>query len=518
MKHFDDRLKSLSDAAHRIVPRIKRGIEKESLRITSEGHLSQKPHPNELGSALTHPYITTDYSEALLELVTPTYYSISEMLTHLEMLHKVVYHHIDDELLWVNSLPCLLSNEDTIPIARFGTSNVGRMKHVYRRGLGLRYGRKMQVIAGLHYNFSVPEDFWGVIGSGSGDTDKSAISNAYMAGTRNFHRYCWLIFYLFGASPAACRSFFDDTDSVSLSTISTHTLYGEYATSLRMSNFGYRNPVQSEIRIDHNSIEGYIDTLSKVISQPFPKYQAFGVSVDGDYLQLNANLLQIENEYYSVIRPKRRTKPLEKPTAALRDRGIEYLEVRCLDLDPFSPIGISDQQARFMDLFLIFCLLNPDAPMREDHPEIIAANKDKVVLQGRDPKLLLHQNGSSISLTDWGLTLLEQLESVAAIFDDALGCSAYQSALENERIKLNNPDETPSARIVKELIDTEEPFFSFAMCKADQAMHSIVSSELSPEEIERYRKFAVESVERQRAIENADEIDFDTFLSQYFSQ
>ncbi len=515
---FEDRLKQLSDAADNIIPRIKRGIEKESLRITPDGHLSPLTHPNKLGSALTHPYITTDYSEALLELVTPTYYSIDEMLQHLEELHKIVYFHIGEEMLWVNSLPCLLSDEDSIPIAQYGTSNIGHLKHVYRRGLGLRYGRKMQVIAGLHYNFSVPDSFWSALDIVSTDQDFYAVSNAYMAGTRNFLHHCWLLFYLFGASPAACRSFFNGTSPINLKKIDTHTLYGEYATSLRMSNFGYRNPIQSEIRIDHNSLDGYIDTLSKVINKRFQRYAHHGIKVNGEYLQLNANLLQIENEYYSVIRPKRRIYPQEKPTAALKDRGVEYLEVRCLDLDPFNPIGICENQARFMDIFLTFCLLNPIVPMTEAQQEEITATKDAVVLNGRSPKLRLKQNGRTIAPAKWGFELLARLDDIAAVFDSSLGGHLYRNALNEQRIKLEDPSQTPSAKITSQLLADNEPFFYLAMRMAEQAKRSISQSQpLDQKQIERYNSIAEQSIAEQQEIERTDDIDFDTFLARYFA-
>lgn len=515
---FEHRLKLFSDAADHIIPRIKRGIEKESLRITADGHLSLLNHPRQLGSALTHPYITTDYSEALLELVTPTYHSIDAMLQHLEELHKIVYLHIGDEMLWVNSLPCLLSDENSIPIAHFGTSNVGHMKHVYRRGLGLRYGRKMQVIAGLHYNFSVPDTFWDALGIVSTDEDFYAVSNAYMAGTRNFLHNCWLLFYLFGASPAACRSFFDGTSPVDLKNIDSHTVYGEYATSLRMSNFGYRNPIQSEIRIDHNSLDGYISTLSNVINKRFQRYDAYGVKVNGEYLQLNANLLQIENEYYSVIRPKRRIFPQEKPTAALRTRGVEYLEVRCLDLDPFNPIGICANQARFMDVFLTFCLLNPIASMTEAQQRNITTIKDAVVVGGRSPDLRLTQNGKTVAPATWGFELLSRLENIAAVFDETLGGTQYCHALDEQRMKLEDPSQTPSAQITSQLLENNEPFFSLAMRMAEQAKQSI--SECDPidqTQIERYRAIAEQSIAEQQEIEQSDEVDFDTYLARYFA-
>ncbi len=515
---FDLRLRRLSDSADGIIPAIRRGIEKESLRITADGHLSPRPHPRALGSALTHPYITTDYSESLLELVTPIHHSIPEMLQHLRELHQIVFHHIDGELLWVNSLPCLLSDEASIPIAQFGDSNIGKMKHVYRRGLGLRYGRKMQVIAGVHYNFSVPDTFWEAILYNQTAIDSETVSNAYMAGTRNFLHHCWILFYLFGASPAACQSFFDGMGPVDLPLFDSHTRFGEYATSLRMSRFGYRNPAQSEIRIDHNSIHGYIDTLCSVINKPYPPYQNYGVRKNGEYLQLNSNLLQIENEYYSVIRPKRRIRSQEKPTAALRARGVEYLEVRCLDLDPFNPIGISESQARFLDVFLTFCLLNPADPISPAQQEIIASNQNAVVLGGRTPDLQLQRNGAMVSPQSWGLELLAQLDSIAAIFDRSLGGSSYRQALNEQRDKFDDPSLTPSAKLIAALRENSEPFFSLAMRMAELSQQSILNDGLEKKAIDRYRSIAEKSFNDQIEIENSDDVDFDTFLKRYFAR
>ena len=517
MNSFNDRLKKFSDVADRVVPNFRRGIEKESLRITPAGHLSRKPHPIELGSALTHPFITTDYSEALLELVTPTFETVEQTLDHLKILHQIVYHHIGNEVLWVNSLPCLIDDDHSIPIADFGTSNIGTMKRVYRKGLSLRYGRKMQVIAGIHYNFSVPDLFWKSLDIGATDNNSEAVSNAYMAGIRNFHRYCWLLFYLFGASPAACSSFFtDQTDTENLANIDTHTIYAPFATSLRMSNLGYRNPVQSEIRIDNNSIEQYINTLSATINTPYRPYQDFGIKKKGEYIQLNSNLLQIENEYYSVVRPKRRTLPMEKPTNALRREGVEYIEIRCLDLDPFEPLGISLSQAKFIETFITFCLLQPSPPFTQIYPRIISENKDVSVLRGRDPDAQLLRNGAVTSIADWGNDLMRDIVKVAETIDNATGGHDYSKSVIEQWQKLEDPDITSSARIVEHLRQSKEPFFIFALRQAQKLKEQI--TEVAPESsiINQYDEIASESVIKQRQIEKSDTEEFDQFLKRYF--
>ena len=516
---YHKRMDRLSRTSGQIISKIKRGIEKESLRIDSTGHLSRRSHPSQLGSALTHPFITTDYSEALLELVTPTFHSCEEALGHLDELHRIVYYHIDDELLWVNSLPCLLGNESQIPIAEYGKSNIGRMKRIYRRGLALRYSRKMQIIAGIHYNFSVPNEFWKIFDYRENDRNfKDQVSNGYLAGIRNFHRYSWLLFYLFGASPAACGSFFDNAPSDGLKKMDSHTYYGPNATTLRMSNYGYRNPVQSEIVIDQNSIEGYIRTLENTVSTPYGPYEKIGVKKNGKLQQLNTNLLQIENEYYSVIRPKRRIYPLEKPTVALQDRGVEYIEVRCLDLDPFEPIGLSLAQARFIDLFLMFCLLRPSPFFTDDEIDVITRNKNITVLQGRRSNVKLRKTGEFVRLRTWAMELLRELEPIAQVFDDVLGGDDYQKSILEQTSKVVDSELTPSGRILTILQDNSEPFFTLAMKLAQQTKKNLAKEPPTASDIRYYDKLAKESLTDQKNIEMQDDLSLDEFLKRYFSQ
>ena len=158
--HWQLQMRELVASDPSLLTQIGRGIERECLRVTAEGTLAQTPHPRALGSALTHPSITTDYSEALLEFITPVSRDIDETLDILARIHGFVYRQLGDELLWSSSMPCIVSGDAGIPVARYGQSNVGRMKTVYRYGLGHRYGRLMQAIAGVHYNFSMPEAYW----------------------------------------------------------------------------------------------------------------------------------------------------------------------------------------------------------------------------------------------------------------------------------------------------------------------------------------------------------------------
>src|SRR5687768_1611137 len=140
-----------------------KGADGEALRVTPSGRISHASHPRALGSALTHPHVTTDYSEALIELVTPPFPRAWELQQYLCDIHQFVYSELGDELLWATSMPCGIKDDGEIPIARYGSSNIGRMKHVYRVGLGLRYGRMMQAISGVHFNYSFPDRLWPVL-------------------------------------------------------------------------------------------------------------------------------------------------------------------------------------------------------------------------------------------------------------------------------------------------------------------------------------------------------------------
>lgn len=190
---------------------IQRGIERETLRVAPNGKISQKEHPKLLGAALTHPYITTDYSEALLELITPPSNDINKTYAQLQDIHHFVTKHIGDEVLWPMSMPCFIEHQDEIPLAYYGESNIGKMKRTYRKGLKNRYGSMMQAIAGIHYNFSLPTTFWQAYQKQQGLTGSlmDFQSEQYMRMVRNIKRYVWVVTYLFGASPAMCRSFLE---------------------------------------------------------------------------------------------------------------------------------------------------------------------------------------------------------------------------------------------------------------------------------------------------------------------
>lgn len=182
-----------------------RGLEREALRMTQNGQLSTDPHPVGLGSALTNKWITTDFAESLMEFITPVSHEVDHLLNQLSDIHQFTYSKLNNEQLWPMSMPCFVGCEDDIVLAQYGTSNTGRMKTLYREGLKHRYGSVMQVISGVHFNFSFPDAFWDqLFGEQSPEARQASVSDAYFALIRNYYRFGWLIPYLFGASPALC--------------------------------------------------------------------------------------------------------------------------------------------------------------------------------------------------------------------------------------------------------------------------------------------------------------------------
>jgi glutamate--cysteine ligase len=520
---FDSRLKKLAGLDQpqlaRMLAGARRGVEKECLRIDSSGNLSLRPHPVALGSALTNRYITTDFSEALLEFVTPPSAYTWEALRALCDIHQFTYQNLGDELLWPTSMPCLIPADDEIPLARYGSSNVGTMKTVYRRGLGHRYGRHMQTIAGVHFNYSMPADFWheyrGLVGVAA--SDDAFRSDQYLSLVRNFRRYGWLLLYLFGASPAMCRTFLGDRE-LDMPLLGRGTYYEPFGTSLRMSDLGYSNRNQSRINICLNSLDEYIRDLSGAIRTPEPAYERIGVVVDGEWQQLSANLLQIENEYYSIIRPKRIARPGERPTAALRRGGVEYVEVRALDISIVDPSGINQNTMRFIEAFLVYCLLEESPPLDAVALNESRENQARTARRGRDPDLTLAHRGRLDSLADWAREILAGVMAVAELIDRAETGDSYVAAVREMGRLVSDPDLTPSARILAELKDSAASFFEFGMAAARGHKSYFMMTEPIPAErhilLERE---ATESLKKQRAMEASDTLSFAEYVARYFA-
>ncbi|MBH80771.1 MAG: glutamate--cysteine ligase [Gammaproteobacteria bacterium] len=510
-------LRAPGSSTQTLLDSVGRGIEKESLRVTSgDGTLSHQAHPPELGSALTHPNITTDFSEAQLELITDVHRSPEAVIAQLRDVHRFVYQNLADEILWTASMPCMLGNDQDIPVGRYGSSNIATAKTVYRLGLGNRYGRLMQTISGIHYNFSLPDEFWGAYAQHLERPNDQALRNeAYFGLIRNFQRYSWLLIYLFGASPAVCKSFAKH-QAHNLEPFDEGSLYLPYSTSLRMGRLGYQSDAQSRLHISYNSIDEYDASIRPALSEPFPAYERVGVKVGGEYRQLNAALLQIENEFYGTIRPKRRIQSGERPLNALRARGVEYVEVRCIDLNPFLPLGIDEVQIRFLDLFLLYCLLTDSPPDNEAESARLAGNQLTTVERGRQPGVLLDAPEGAVQLSSWGQAIISACEPLIALLDGENG-TRYAQAWRTQQAKLGDSEQTPSARVLKAMSDEQIAFFRFAMNQSVAHAEYFAQHRLSAQELAQEQAVAAESLERQARIEAEDEAPFDEFLESYLA-
>ncbi|MRT59971.1 glutamate--cysteine ligase [Pseudomonas sp. CAH-1] len=492
------------------------GIERECLRVTDEGRLAQTPHPDALGSALTNEQITTDYSESLLEFITPALADPAKVLESLEQTHRFVYSKLGDEYLWSPSMPCTLPAEEDIPIAEYGSSNIGKLKHVYRKGLALRYGRTMQCIAGIHYNFSLPEALWPLLraAEGSSEPDRDYQSSAYIALIRNFRRYSWLLMYLFGASPALDKGFMRGRPH-QLEELDAETLYLPYATSLRMSDLGYQSNAQAGLTPCYNNLASYTDSLRKAVGTPYPPYVEVGTHVDGEWVQLNTNILQIENEYYSNIRPKRVTYTGERPIQALTSRGVQYVEVRCLDINPFLPVGIDLTEARFLDAFLLFCALEESPQLGNAECGQCTSNFLAVVKEGRRPGLELQRNGQPVSLKVWASELIERIRQLAELLDQAEDTDAHSKALDAQQAKVDDASLTPSAQVLARMTEHDESFVQFSLRQSRIHAETFREQPLSQEQQQTYETLARESLARQAELEQEEVGDFDLFVGAY---
>ncbi len=500
----DQLLRRLAALPPEALPGMRRGLEKESLRAAPDGALALTPHPAALGSPLTHPHITTDFSESQPELVTGTHGSVQACLDELRQIHQVVYAEmaaLGDEMLWASSMPCKLPPDEMIPLGYYGTSNVGRAKSVYRMGLGHRYGRRMQTISGIHYNWSLP----------------GADSEQYFGLIRNFRRHAFLLLYLFGASPVVCGTFVQGRQHA-LQPLGSRAMYLPHATSLRMGRLGYQSDAQSTLAVSYNGLEGYAASLQDALTRPWPAYEAIGIQApSGDYNQLAVTLLQIENEFYGTIRPKRVIEPGERPLHALRARGVEYVEVRLMDLNPFLPVGIDEQTMRFLDVFLLHCLLSDSPPDSPAEIEALKRNQHLVAERGREPGLKLACGGMEVALTDWAAQVLGELPALARALDEALGGDGHQAAVQAAQQALHNPALLPSARVLAALPGYGDSYVAFMLDRSQQIRSLMLAQPPGAALRQRFAEMAVQSRAQQHAIEVSDTLSFEQYRREYTS-
>ncbi|MNT03686.1 Glutamate--cysteine ligase [compost metagenome] len=296
-------------------------------------------------------------------------------------------------------------------------------------------------------------------------------------------------------------------------------MYMPHGTSLRMGRLGYQSEAQASLAVSYNSLEGYGASLQDALTRPWPAYEAIGIrNLGGDYNQLGTSLLQIENEFYGTIRPKRVIHSGERPLHALRERGVEYVEVRLMDLDPFETVGINAQTMRFIDVFLLHCLLN-DSP--DDTPQEIAdlaQNQHLTAARGREPGLKLRRDGREVALTDWGLELVEQCLPIAAALDAAQGGTQHVDAVRAAKAGLENPDSLPSARVLAAIEQQHgNSFVGFVRAQSEQTRAALLALPFSAAQQAGFEQMTAESIQAQKRIEAADTMPFEIYREQYVS-
>lgn len=499
-----------SDDVKETLQGVRRGIEREMVRVTPSGELSHRPHPKSLGSALTHPYITTDFSEAQLELVTPAVTDRKETFKTLSSLHHFVASHLyEGESMWAASMPPALPLDSDIAIANYGTSNAGITKTRYREGLANRYGKRMQLISGIHYNFSLPESFWQALHAHTESklTLETFISERYFHLIRNVLRNGWIIPYLFGASPAADKSYLQD-QSHALDTWDNTTDYLPWATSLRLSNLGYGSSEQSRLPMSFNNKQDYLTDLCHALTQPSDQYAHLA-----EHQQLNGSVLQLENELYGSVRPKIVNAQM-RPLVAMCNYAVQYIELRSLDNNPLLPFGLDEQQSQFIDLFLLYSALTPSPDMSEQESTLIMKRQELVATQGRKPSLMLPTMDGDMSLTDLAKPLMSMLTEMAISMDNIKQNNGYEKAVMREQAKLDDSKLTPSAQILALMKQEKVSFATLIQGYSEQHKQGYLSNTLSADEMIQLETFVDKSLLEQKQLEELKEVSFDDYLAQ----
>jgi len=499
-----------------------RGIERESLRMQSNGFLSQKNHPKALGSALTHPHITTDYSEALMEFITTPQSTIAAALDELRDIHTVVHQHLEEgERLWPLSMPCMLDdNEENIQLAQYGTSNIGRFKTLYRRGLGVRYGRRMQTISGVHYNLSFPDQLFAELQQQESDQELKQLSaqdyrsHRYFGLIRNFIRLTPLVMYLLGASPSVCRCFLTGREH-HLQPLVKGTLYLPEATALRMGRLGYQNSAQKELGIHYNDLHDYLDGLQKAVHTPYPEFSALGLDDEsGEPIQINDHVLQIENEYYSLVRPKQVPQAGETPSQALKNRGVGYVELRAVDVNPYSSIGIDEIAAGFLESLALYCLLSDSPELYADEQEQIDRNQTEVVNRGRAADVKIELGEKTMNFQAWAQQHLATIQQCATLLDQANQTQLYQDAIVVMQQRLADVENTLSAHVIEDTLK-HGGTWSFGSVMAQQHVQYYDQHVLNQERKQYFDELVQTSLQKQAELEQDNDMSFSQYLAKY---
>jgi glutamate--cysteine ligase len=287
-----------------------------------------------------------------------------------------------------------------------------------------------------------------------------------------------------------------------------------------MCDIGYQNKHEYNdgFKASYDNLDVYIETLTRAIETPCPSHEKIGVKVDGEYRQLNPNILQIENEYYSSVRPKQVPEFLEKPTHALKRRGVRYIELRSMDINVYNPLGISVEQCRFAETLMALCLFQDNPVIGGRESGEIDHNLDAVCYRGREPGLELLRDGRPVALKQWAGEICEAMTEIAALLDEGESATPYQDAVRAQVDAIRDPQLTPSARILADMREHDEGYFDFASRLSQQHRNYFMGLPRDPERFAAIEAAVVKSVRDQEALEAADTLSFDEFLQDYFAQ
>ena len=486
----------------------RRGLEKESLRIRNN-KISLNNHPVILGSALCNQYITTDFAESLLEFITPPALSWSETIDFLESIEQFVINKIDSELLWPFSIPPPNISEKDIRIATYGSSNVAQFKNLYRQGLSKRYGKNMQTIAGIHYNYSFPDELFKEITQINGSQELRSIkSNIYLSTIRNILRNNWFLLYFFGSSPFVIEQLI----SKKKYKFKKHKdiYYLPYATSLRMSDIGYQNTEQSKLNISLDNLKKYISSLLSATSTKSIEFKEMSILSSIERSQLNENYLQIEDEYYSSARPKSASKENIRQIKKLESTGIEYLEIRSLDLDPYLPVGIGLEEMKFIDIFIVYCATSAQSIITKIENRDIYRNNLNVSIKGRKRDLKLIRNNKQIFLKDWANEILDEMNSLAEVLEVDIDIEGYKEKIQFSEL-------TKSSSLLNNFLESKDDFLSYGLTTSLANKEYISRKKCDFSTMNILEKEVATSLEQQKEIEVNDDISFDEYLFNYFN-
>mgnify|MGYP001165407952 FL=1 len=490
------------------------GIEKESLRI-SDLKLSKIPHDELLGSALFNRYITTDFSDAQIEFITPPFNQNENVSSFLDNLHHYTSKKINEEILWPLSMPPTRVLESEIPIAKYGKSNYGLLKEIYRRGLSNRYGKLMQTISGVHFNYSLPEEIWDAdIFFSREKKSNKLINQIYMGTIRNLHRYNWLLIYLLGCSPTVSRYFINN--SYAFQNINKEDFFLPFATSFRMSDLGYQNDNQSKLSVSYNSIEDHLSDLRYATKKPNELFMQIPHKTEGLYNQLNANHLQIEDEYYAIARPKSAEGTNKRQLNKIQINGINYIELRSIDLNPFHPNGIDQDTLNFLEIFILYCTIEESRRISTDDLKVCKANDLKVAIEGRKPGLKINNKGKDILLSAWALEIIEEMESLIGNFKNQ--ANRFNNSIAKMKKRVIDSNKTPSSKLLELILDKNITFNQVGYEIGSKYLEDYISISKDSNELwEELEHEKESSVLLQNKEDSNQHKSFDKYLNEYLS-